>query len=105
MSRLISVRQANFLLPENVLTELRNTVPKGEQSKVVSEAIAKELKSIRLTRCLEESFGTWKDADHPELVHGTQPYIRRLRTSNRQKRLKRIGGVYRGRTRNEQNNR
>ena len=34
-------RQANFTLPEDLLEELKKTVPKGEQSKVVGEALRK----------------------------------------------------------------
>ena len=41
------VRQANFTLPEDLLEELRRTIPKGEHSKVVGEALRNELKRIK----------------------------------------------------------
>jgi hypothetical protein len=81
-----SAKQANFLLPENLLEELRNTVPKREQSKVVAEALRRELKRLRLLKAVETSFGAWQDVDHPELVEGTDAYIRETRKSTRDKR-------------------
>lgn len=79
-------RQANFLLPENLLEELKKSVPKREQSKVVAEALKKELKRLKLQKALDTSFGSWKDADHPELKSGTGTFIRKLRHSTRSKR-------------------
>lgn len=59
-----TAKQANFLLPEELLEELRNSVPKREQSKVVAEAVRRELKRLRLLKAIETSFGTWRDEDH-----------------------------------------
>jgi hypothetical protein len=83
-----ATRQANFLLPEDVIEELRTSVPKRQQSKVVAEALRKELKRIRLERVLESSFGAWKDKDHPELKRGTEAFVRDLRKSTRASRVK-----------------
>jgi hypothetical protein len=82
-------KQANFLLPKDLLDDLRKNVPRMEQSKVVAEALRKELKRIKFKRALEESFGIWHNSNHPELVEGTDKYIRRIRKSGR---LKRISG-------------
>ena len=78
-------KQANFLLPKDLLEDLKKSVPRMEQSKVVAEALKKELKRIKLKTALEESFGTWKSSDHPELAEGTDKYIRRTRKSSRTK--------------------
>ena len=77
------VRQANFTLPEDLLEELKRTVPKGEQSKVVGEALRNELKRIKFRVALQESFGTWKSKKHPELARGARVFIRSLRKSAR----------------------
>jgi hypothetical protein len=79
----IVTRQANFLLPEDLLEELRKSVPRREQSKVIAEALRKELKRLKLQKALEKSFGAWKDEDHPELQQGTEAFIRNLRKSDR----------------------
>ncbi len=81
-----ATKQANFLLPEDLLNELKRTVDKRQQSKVVSEALRKELKRIKLARALEASFGAWKDKDHPEMREGTASYVRRMRKSTRGKK-------------------
>ena len=51
------LHQANFLMPDNILRELRRTVPKGQQSRVVVQALERELKRIRFTKSLERHFG------------------------------------------------
>ncbi len=81
-------RQANFLLPDDVLNELKSSVPQRQQSKVVAEALRKELKRIKLSRVLETSFGAWKEKDHPELKKGTEAFVRSLRTSTRMRPAK-----------------
>ena len=48
----IAAKQANFLLPEDLLEELKSTVAKRQQSKVVAEALRKELKRLKLQKAL-----------------------------------------------------
>jgi len=79
----IITKQANFTLPEDLLEELRQTIPKGEQSKVVSEALRNELKRIKFQKALDLSFGAWKGQRHPELAKGTRAFVRKVRKSSR----------------------
>lgn len=83
----IATKQANFTLPEDLLKELKQAVPKGEQSKVVGEALRNELKRIKFKKALQTSFGAWKDERHPTLAKGTRLFVRSLRKSTRLKRL------------------
>lgn len=83
-----ATRQANFLLPEDVIEELKTAVPRRQQSKVVAEALRKELKRLKLVKTLQTSFGAWKEKDHPELKKGAATYVRVLRASTRQRRAK-----------------
>ena len=83
----IGTKQANFTLPEDLLAELKRAVPKGEQSKVVGEALRNELKRIKFKKALQTSFGSWKVQRHPELAKGTRKFVRALRRSARMKRL------------------
>ncbi len=41
-----ATRQANLTLPEDLLEELKKTVPRGRQSKVVGDALRHEDKRI-----------------------------------------------------------
>ena len=79
----IATKQANFLLPEDLIEELRTTVPPRQQSRFVAEALRRELKRVRLGQALEKSFGTWTEENHPELAAGTEAYVRNLRRSTR----------------------
>ena len=79
-------RQANFMLPEDLLEELRKTVPKGEQSKVVGEALRNELRRLKFRKAVVTSFGVWKQARHPELAKGARRFVRSLRRSRRMER-------------------
>ena len=81
-----TTRQANFTLPADLLEELKKTVPRGEQSRVVGEALRSELKRIRFRKSLHASFGAWKGEKHPELARGTRRFVRSLRKSTRLKR-------------------
>lgn len=79
----ITTKQANFVLPQDLLEELRKTVNKRQQSRVVAEALRHELKRIKLKKALEQSFGAWQGRDHPELKQGPQKFIRTLRKTSR----------------------
>ena len=79
-------KQANFLLPEELLEELKKTVSKRQQSKVVANALRKELKRLKMEKILHTSFGAWKDKDHPEFKEGTDAFVRKLRRSTRSDR-------------------
>lgn len=76
-------KQANFTLPEDLLAELKRIVPKGEQSRVVGEALRNELKRIKFRKALHSSFGAWKEEKHPELAKGARRFVRSLRRSFR----------------------
>jgi len=78
-----ATKQANFLLPEDLIEKLRQVVPKREQSKVVAEALRKELKRLKLRKAIDTSFGAWENKKHPELRDGTEGYIRQIRKSTR----------------------
>ncbi len=81
-------KQANFSLPGELLEELRRQVPKGEQSRMVAEALRKELLRLRFRRAIGSDFGAWKDEEHPELKGGTEQFVRRVRHSSRADRRK-----------------
>ena len=81
-----ATRQANFLLPEDLLDELKAAVSSRQQSRFVAEALKKELRRVRLSKAIETSFGAWKEADHPELSKGAGTFVRNLRKSTRAKR-------------------
>lgn len=82
----VLARQANFMLPDDLLNDLKQFVGQRQQSRFVAEALRKELQREKMKRALQTSFGAWKDADHPELQAGTNQYIRTQRKSSRSER-------------------
>ncbi|HEY4745578.1 MAG TPA: hypothetical protein VIH45_13020 [Desulfuromonadaceae bacterium] len=83
----VALKQANFILPEDLLNELKQLVGQRQQSKFVAEALRKELQRERLKSVLETSFGAWRDEDHPELRRGADAYVRNQRKSSRSGRV------------------
>ena len=79
----METKQANFLLPVELLRELRARVPRGEQSRVVAEALRCELQRRRLREAIDKAYGAWANNPHPELADGVEAYIRRSRSSKR----------------------
>jgi len=56
-------RQANFLLPEPLLAELRRLIPAKMRSQVVASALERELARIRAKKALADYFGAWRASD------------------------------------------
>ena len=81
-----ALKQANFQIPEDLLNQLRETVGKGELSRFVSEALKRELQRLRQLTAIDETFGAWKDGEHPELAAGVDRFVRNVRKSTRGKR-------------------
>lgn len=81
-------KQANFLLPVDLLVEIKRFIGERAQSRFATEALKKELQRIKLEKALQSSFGAWQEEKHPELNDGTDAYIRRIRKSTRANRLK-----------------
>lgn len=79
----VLARQANFMLPDDLLNELKQLVGQRQQSRFVAEALRKELLRERMKSALKTSFGAWKAEDHPELSDGVDKYVRNQRRSTR----------------------
>jgi hypothetical protein len=47
-------RKLNFLIEERICRDLEDLVPAGQRSKVVNEALRKELEAIRRGRAVEK---------------------------------------------------
>lgn len=81
-----ALKQANFQVPEDLLNEMRKTIGRGELSRFVTEALKRELQRLRLLTALDETFGVWRKAEHPELEAGVNHFVRNIRKSTRGKR-------------------
>ena len=82
----VLARQANFILPDDLLNDLKQLVGQRQQSRFVAEALRKELQREKMKNVLKTSFGAWKDEDHTELQGGVDQHVRKLRKSTRSER-------------------
>lgn len=70
------LKQAQFLLPLQLIREFQKYVPKEEQAIIVMDAMDKELKRRKLKSALNSAFGIWKDRKD---IKNTRSYVRSLR--------------------------
>jgi len=80
------LKQANFQVPEDLLNELRKTVGKGELTRFVTEALKRELQRLRQLTAIEETFGAWRNGEHPELAAGVNQFVINVIKSTQEKR-------------------
>lgn len=62
------LERISIYFPKPVLDDLRRLVPARKRSALIVELTEREVDRLKLLAALEESFGAWSDADHPELA-------------------------------------
>ena len=66
-------KKLNFLIEEGLCRDLETLVPAGKRSKVVNQALRKELESIRRKRSVEKLLGSppaGKQFSNCEIIEG-----------------------------------
>ena len=66
-------RKLNFLIKESICRDLEILVPSGKRSKVVNDALRKELESIRRKKAVDRllaSSSTGKNFSNREIIEG-----------------------------------
>jgi hypothetical protein len=58
----------NLYLTKPLADELRRVIPARERTRFVEEVLARELRRRKLKEAIKNSYGAWKDEDHPELA-------------------------------------
>jgi hypothetical protein len=72
-------RRAHILLPEDLAREIDALVGSRGRSAFLVETAREAVKRRKLLRFLDSSEPAWDDRDHPELVRGSAPWVRKLR--------------------------
>jgi hypothetical protein len=75
----MATERVHIVFPAELVKEIDSLVGKRGRSKFLADVAASEVRRRNLLQFLDESFGCWKDRDHPELKRGSVAYIRRLR--------------------------
>ncbi len=70
MGNMSNTVRMNVILPADLVEDLRRYVPPRQRARFVAQAVARELRRLRLEKTLEASAGAWQDTDHPELADG-----------------------------------
>ena len=82
--------KAHLVIPRDILEEVDQIAGKRKRSLFIAEATREKLQRERFLRTLEETQGTWKDKNHPELrtARDMEQFVSDKRQSYR-KRLRR----------------
>jgi hypothetical protein len=74
----------HIVLPTELVTEIDALVGKRGRSRFIAEAAQERLQRERMIKLLDESFGLWKEEDHPELLGpgGAAGWVRRMREAD-----------------------
>ena len=83
--------KAHLVIPRDILEEVDQIAGKRKRSLLIAEATLEKLQRERFLKTLEETQGTWKDKNHPELrtARDMEQFVSDKRRSYR-KRLRRI---------------
>ncbi len=74
-------KRTHIVIPEELASEIDETVGKRRRSNFLVEAARRELRRLRMLRALALARGAWRDEDHPELRKGSEQWVRQLRKS------------------------
>jgi hypothetical protein len=72
-------------LEKTIMDELLPIMKKKKAgfSALVTEALEDYIKAQHFSEAVNTGYGAWKDKDHPELIAGTDSYIRKLRKARK----------------------
>jgi hypothetical protein len=85
----MNTKRAHVVLSEELVKDIDTLVGARQRSTFLTMAAERELMRRRQMTALAAVAGTWKDKDHPELRHGSAPWVQKLRRES-ERRFKRI---------------
>jgi Arc/MetJ-type ribon-helix-helix transcriptional regulator len=62
------VRKVTVTLPQSLLAQLDQEVPRRQRSAFIARAIAQQLAILEQAAALEESAGAWQDQEYPDMA-------------------------------------
>jgi metal-responsive CopG/Arc/MetJ family transcriptional regulator len=73
-----------IVLPDELAAELKQTIPARQRSRFISEAVEKQLRSMKFKKILKQTAGTWTDKNHPDMKTqaGINRHLGRIRGWN-----------------------
>jgi hypothetical protein len=83
----MNTKRTHVVLAEQLVKDIDRLVGTRQRSRFLTEAAEKELMRRRQIEALKAAAGAWKDKDHPELKHGSDAWVRKIRQES-ERRLK-----------------
>jgi metal-responsive CopG/Arc/MetJ family transcriptional regulator len=78
----MQTKRTHIIISDQLVSEIDNLVGKRSRSGFLADAAWREVKRLRMLSSLEESSGSWKSKDHPELSKGSASFVRKLRAES-----------------------
>jgi Arc/MetJ-type ribon-helix-helix transcriptional regulator len=75
----MDAKRTHVVLAEQLVEDIDRLVGARRRSSFLAEAAEKELLRRRQIAALKSAAGAWKDADHPELKHGSAQWVHKMR--------------------------
>jgi hypothetical protein len=69
------------VLPDDLGTELKQSIPARQRSRFIAKAVEKQLRSLKFRKVLKQTAGTWTNKNHPDMTTqtGINRYLGRIR--------------------------
>jgi hypothetical protein len=78
----MKTKRAHVLLPMDLVREIDTIVGPRGRSAFLVETAREAIRRKRMLQFLDSAEPIWKEADHPELKHGSAAWVRKLRREN-----------------------
>jgi len=75
----VAGKRAHIVIPEELIDQIDSLVGSRGRTRFIISATEHEVRRQQQLRAVEESAGSWKDKDHPELKGGSQAWVRKIR--------------------------
>lgn len=85
----MNTKRTHVVLSQQLVRDIDTLVGSRQRSSFLTEAAEKELMRRRQIDALKAAAGSWKDADHPELMSGSAKWVRKLRQES-ERRLQKV---------------
>ena len=78
----ILTKRTHVVLPVDLLAGIDQLVGKRGRSAFIAEIVRDEIQRQQQRIALRAAKGTWKDEHHPELKHGAEAFVRKIRPAS-----------------------
>lgn len=78
-------KRTHVVVPEELIREVDRLSGKRKRSQFITHAIKREIQRLNYIVAVKETAGAWKEKDHPELIDGSENWVRELREEDKKR--------------------